>query len=69
MNGKLTAKQFKTLVGIHNSANSGRIRTRNRTRIVTDAKEVERLSGSIISHYAIDVKRSHSKGDDVQTDD
>ncbi len=68
MNSRLNAKQFRKLVGLHNSAVSGRVRTGNRTRIVTDPEEVKRLSGNILSHYAIDVRRSRSKGDEPQDD-
>lgn len=57
MNDKLTAKQFRELVAFHNKAVSGKVETRNSTRIITDPEEVAKLSPHILSHYTVRRRR------------
>ncbi len=61
MNNKLTAKQLKEIVAFHNKVVSGKIRTGNRTRIITDPEEIAKLSPNILSHYT--VKRGRPPAD------
>ena len=61
MNDKLTVKQFRELVGFHNKAVSGKVRTRSRTRIITDPDEIAKLTPGILSRYVIRDNRSGAK--------
>lgn len=62
MNDRLTAKQFRELVAFHNKAVSGKIRTGNRTRIVTDPEKIAELSPNILSHYTVKRRRPPADG-------
>jgi hypothetical protein len=57
MSEKLTDKQFRELVAFHNKAVSGKVRTGNITRIITDPEEVAKIAPQIISHYTIRRRR------------
>lgn len=69
MNNKLTAKQLKEIVAFHNKVVSGKIRTGNRTRIITDPEEIAKIEPpGILSEYVIKFKRPRPNGDERQDD-